>query len=74
MILKMCNPGIDRHVECDMLHKETTSDPYAVAVYAYRSGVEVGRWRIGSSTLEPTCDFVRAYVMDGGKTVDRIQP
>lgn len=69
MILKLCNPnGNEQYVSCDTIQRSNTSAGYA-DTSAWTNGVLSGRWLIG---YDDFADYERAYVMENGKTVDKI--
>lgn len=78
MIVKLCSPGHNLIVEADNVTESLCEGGY-IDVRVNRGGHEVYRAIVSDKPLPATPEtnhptFNRGYVMEGGKTVDRIQP
>ena len=63
MIVKMItSPNYERMVECDAIHKYTSEDELRLVLYKDDKVVDEAVF----------CGGVSVYVMEGGKTIDRI--
>ena len=74
MIVKFSGPGVTRFVDCDTVSSEVVSRPDSdvsgIRLRMYRSGKEVHTFDGMAASLFHDSQFTRAYVMDGGKTVE----
>jgi hypothetical protein len=78
MIVKLCRPGFEICVVADLTTSQVC-DNGSIDFRIIKGGAEAYRCEIrypglGSETPEQHPVFDRAYVMENGKTVDRIQP
>lgn len=77
MILKLCNPGATRYVECVDIFHQVMQGPY-LDVEAVSPKGESIRFIVGRDDQPYGRDsgtiWARAYVMENGKTVDTIKP